>query len=616
MKISENQSGVYCLNRNWKFKEVTDILTYPEKDTAHNEVYSATKGGHARGPVSATFDTQGWEDVTLPHDWVTKKPFDKNQSSSGGYKERGVAWYRHSFKLDDTDRKKQILLEYEGMSAEAVVYVNGFVIERSYSGYTPFFADITHIANFGLTPNIIAIYIDARGKEGWWYEGAGIYRPIWLVKKPPVHFAYDGIFVKPQKTDDKWRIDIQAEIENSFKDDSDCVIQININNPDGECIASKTINKYIKGFSDDIIKETIILENNPELWDIENPCLYTATFILDNDYIKIPFGFRTIRFCSKTGFYLNEKPLKLLGMCNHQDHAGVGVAVPYAIKEWRVKLLKDMGANAYRCAHNTDPDILDICDRLGMLVMEENRTFSPSRDAVRNIELMVRHSRNHPSVIMYSLFNEEPTAGTYKGHLISAKLKQAILRHDDTRPTTCAMNGGYMEETGATDIVDVAGINYHPQAYAQFHEKFPDKPLIGSETTSSFSTRSEWKTNYDKNTIAGHDESCASWSNHVRTAWKYVATQDFVAGTFVWTGFDYRGEPTPCPWPSVSSFFGTFDSCGFEKDPVNLYRAYWKKTPIVHIAAHWNIPVNEGEEVRVRVFTNCEVIKLFGTRRC
>jgi beta-galactosidase len=620
MKLPFSQQGLHCLNKGWRFKEITRSLDAGSGDegTAHDEVYNATKGGNQAGITAATFDDNGWEDVTLPHDWVTRKGFDKEQSSSGGYKERGTAWYRHSFKLEDTDRDKQILLEFEGMSAEAVVYVNGFTMERSFSGYTPFAVDITDVANFGMMPNIVAVYIDARGKEGWWYEGAGIYRNVWLVKKPAVHLAYDGVFIKPVKEGDDWRIDMRVEVENSFKEAAYFLIKVEIETADGLLEARHDPECVIDAFSKEIINFDIPFYN-PTLWDVDNPYLYEARVSVKTnratdfitDFIKIPFGFRTISTCAETGFYLNDRNIKLLGMCNHQDHAGVGVAVPYAIKEWRVSLLKEMGANAYRCAHNTDPEILDICDRLGMLVMEENRTFSPSADAVRNVERMVRHSRNHPSVIMYSLFNEEPTAGSYKGYLISGRLRAAILKHDDTRPTTCAMNGGYMEETGATSIVEIPGINYHPQAYKEFHEKFPGKPLVGAETTSSFSQRGEWRTDLENNIISGHDECCASWSNHVRTAWKYVHTQPFVMGTFVWTGFDYRGEPTPCPWPAVGSFFGTFDACGFAKDPVYLYKAYWKNEPSIHIVPHWNIPAEDGTPVRVRVFTNCEHVKLY-----
>jgi len=613
VKFVNKQSGVSCLNKGWKFLEITNREISKMSEKEHNDIYDATKGGNEKGPMSGVYDDGSWEDVTLPHDWVTRKDFDSSESSSGGYKERGVAWYRVNFEISEDDRRKQILLEFEGMSAEATIYVNGYVMERSFSGYTPFSIDITDIANFGMTPNTLAVHIDARGAEGWWYEGAGIYRNVWLTAKPPVHIGYDGIFVRPVFVDDKWQVEVDAEVENSFDEKQSFTIKTEVIDASNHTVAVYLESSEVGAFDKETITYAFEIKE-PILWDIENPYLYQArtTVSVGNaeDYIITPLGFRTISVCSDTGFYLNGKHIKLLGFCNHQDHAGVGVAVPYAIKEYRVKLLKEIGANAYRCAHNTDPEILDICDKLGMLVMEENRTFSPSRDAVRNIELMVRHSRNHPSVVMYSIFNEEPTAGSFEGYMITSRLKSAILRNDNTRLITCAMNSGYMESVGATAAVDVVGINYHPLAYAPFHEKFPDKPLVGAETTSSFSVRGEWKSDYDRNTISGFDEDCAPWSNHVRTAWKYVTTQDFVMGTFVWTGFDYRGEPTPFPWPSVSSFFGTFDACGFRKDPVYLYEALWKNEPIVHIVPHWNLPLCEFDDVRVRVYSNCEHIKL------
>jgi len=617
MKIADYQSGVYCMNYGWKFLEITAGFRQNDdeaEESTHSAVYDATKGGMHKGPASGLFDDCDWERVTLPHDWVTRKDFDETQPSAGGYKERGVAWYRINFSLSDNDRDKQILIEFEGMSADATVYVNGFIMKHSFSGYTPFAIDITDVANFGLMPNTLAVHIDARGWEGWWYEGAGIYRNCWLVKKPAVHIVYDGAFIKPVLTADGWIVEIKTEIENSFEITKKYILSAEISNAEGKSAGTASGGSAINGFSHETLELTIPVKN-PTLWDIEDPYLYTAELTVESegktDYIKIVFGFRTVSVCSKKGFFLNGRNVKLHGMCNHQDHAGVGVAVPYAIKEYRVKLLQEMGANAYRCAHNTDPEILDICDRLGMLVMEENRTFSPSTDAVNNVELMVRHSRNHPCVVMYSLFNEEPTAGSYKGRLISGRLRAAIEKHDDSRLITAAMNGGYMEPGGAVSILDVAGINYHPQGYAEFHEKFPEKPLVGSETTSSFSVRGEWKTDHTKNTISGHDLDCASWSQSVRTAWKHAAINDFVMGVFVWTGFDYRGEPTPFPWPSVSSFFGTYDSCGFAKDPVFLYKALWRKEPVIHIVPHWNLPVPEGTEVNVRVYTNCDSFKVY-----
>ncbi|MBQ8954357.1 MAG: DUF4982 domain-containing protein, partial [Clostridia bacterium] len=302
--------------------------------------------------------------------------------------------------------------------------------------------------------------------------------------------------------------------------------------------------------------------------------------------------------------------MKMKGFCNHQDHTGVGAAVPYAIKEYRVALLKRLGANAYRCAHNTDPEILEICDRLGMLVMEENRTFSSAEDNLLRLEAMIRNSRNHPSVVLYSMFNEEPLQGTRKGHRMAGRMQALTHRLDDTRPCTGAFNGSALEDEGAGTVLDIVGINYNPATYDLFHAKYPHKPVFGSETASAFMVRGAWQDDPERHFIPNYDDTCAPWGNTIHDTWRSVDTRPFVFGSYVWTGFDYRGEPTPFTWPSVATFFGTYDSCGFEKDGCFMYKAFWHDEPIVHLLPHWNLEVEPGTPVRVMAFTNCEEVAL------
>ncbi len=614
MKHLGHQPGVLCLNHGWKFIE-KDISILPT-GLQHNHVYGFAKAGAAKGPAAAIFDDSDWQSVVLPHDWVTKKAFTPEASPNHGYKQRGIGWYRLKFNLEIQDMDRQILLEFEGMSCDAQIYCNGQLVKHNYSGYNSFCVDITDIANFGSVPNMLAVRIDASVWEGWWYEGAGIYRNVWMVKKAPVHIAYNGCFIKPiKKTEDTWLVEIEITVENSFEHLKNIIVDTELWDRSGELLETITTKGIVKGYETISIVQSVLI-HRPKLWNTRTPYLYCGKVKLtydnkEQDYLKTEFGFRTVRIDKDTGFWLNEENMKLQGFCNHQDHAGVGVAVPYAIKEYRVKLLKDLGANAYRCAHNTDPEILEICDRLGMVVMEENRTFSSEEENLDRVRKLVQNSRNRPSVILYSIFNEEPFQGTGKGRRIAGRLQAVVKSMDNTRPILGAFNGGYMEETGAATILEVVGINYNPSRYDDFHAKYPDTPIIGSETASAFMVRGEYVTDKGSHIIACYDEECAAWGSTVRDAWRFVKERPFVAGSFVWTGFDYRGEPTPFEWPSISTFFGTYDSCGFEKDACYLYKAFWLDEPVLHLLPHWNLEVEQGTLVKVMAFTNCEEVALY-----
>lgn len=614
MKHLGTQPGLYCFNQGWKFIE-KDFSVLP-RGISHADVYEYAKGGAVKGPAEASFDDMDWETVKIPHDWVTKKVYTEEGSPSQGYKKRGIGWYRVKFNLEEEDRNKQIVLEFEGMSCDAQIYINGMLMKRNFSGYNSFQVDITDMAQFGMVPNVLAIRIDASNWEGWWYEGAGIYRHVWLIKKAPIHIAYNGTWAKTSKLENgTWQVEVETTLENTFEFDKEVKLNTSIFSPDGNLVCQGDTTAFVEAFySTSKVQEFTIEE--PVLWGIENPALYkvkTEVIYEDQvkDYLCSSFGLRTISMDANTGFYLNDENIKLKGFCNHQDHAGIGVAVPYAIKEYRIQLLKDIGANAYRCAHNTDPEILEICDRLGMLVMEENRTFSTEEENLIRVKELVRNARNHPSVIMYSVFNEEPLQGTSKGRRIAGRIRATMRSMDDTRPILGAFNGGYMEPEGASTILDITGINYNPGRYDDYHAKYPDKPMLGSETASAFMVRGEYETDYDKHIINSYDEHAAGWGSTVKDAWRVIDERPFVAGTFVWTGFDYLGEPTPFVWPSVATFFGTYDSCGFRKDACYLYDAFWKPEPMVHVLPHWTWNVEEGTPIKVMTFTNCEEVELY-----
>ncbi len=347
----------------------------------------------------------------------------------------------------------------------------------------------------------------------------------------------------------------------------------------------------------------------PRLWSLETPHLYKLVSLIKSggktvDQTETTFGVRTIRFDIEKGFFLNGKPVKIQGTCNHQDFAGVGVAVPDTLEYRRVKMLKDMGANAWRMSHNPPtPELLDACDKLGMLVMDENRHLGDSTSILEEVASLVQRDRNHPSVIMWSMCNEEGRQGSAEGVRLVSAMMDVTRRYDSTRPISSAMNGGWLEPVNFGQVEDLVGVNYYPDRYDAIHQRHSTKPMFGSETASTLTTRGEYADNREKTYVTSYNMTDGSWIP--------VAERPFVAGSFVWTGFDYKGEPTPYKWPCINSHFGIMDMCGFPKDNYYYYLSWWKTNPVVHVMPHWNWPGREGQEIKVIVFSNCERVELF-----
>lgn len=587
-------------------------------ESSHDAIYGNAKAGGLKGAASIEWNDNEWDTVQLPHDWSYQLPFDREHGIADfGYKQRGTGWYRKKFKLSSEDEGKQLILEFDGIATHATIYLNGSILERNFCGYTSFAVDITDRAFYGDRPNLLVVKVDASISEGWWYEGAGIYRHVWLTKTAPMHIDYRGIWVRPEKQDEKqWYTHIETKLSNDATERAEYKLISQIYNDKKLLVAEESYTDVLEAGEAKSVNNQIAVQD-PALWDVDAPHLYELHSIIECngqiiDRVTTNFGYRTIRICPDKGFYLNERQLKLKGTCNHQDHAGVGVALPDALHEYRIKRLKDMGSNAYRCAHhNPTPELLEACDRLGMLVMDENRNFDSSREGILQVENMVTRDRNHPSVIFYSLFNEEPLQGTPIGRKMFQRMKKAVQQLDSTRPILGAMHGGVMEDNGIADISDITGFNYMNGAYDKFREKHPQQPMIGSETVSAFSTRNCYESNTTTQVFDSYDRERANWGNTVRESWKTINTRDYVMGTFVWTGFDYRGEPTPYEWPSVSTHFGIMDTCGFPKDAYYLYQAFWLDEPILHILPHWNWQGKEGQSIEVMAHTNCDEVALY-----
>jgi beta-galactosidase len=603
------------LDRGWRF-HLGDV-PFPTI-TGHRMTYNSAKAGVAWGAAAPDFDDSEWRVLDLPHDWAVEGPFDPEANLSQGYRRRGIAWYRRYIRFEPEDRGRSLELQFDGIATHCTVWINGTIVHRNWCGYTGFTLDLTPFATYGDQQNTIAIRVDADAQEGWWYEGAGIYRHTWLCKRNRVHVKTDGIWANPvRKIDGTWEIPVEITLRNDGTDPAICEVHAELLDPLGNLITHGDTHATTPPLDETISRIDLVIQD-PCLWSLETPTLYMIRTTLKRegqpiDQCETTCGFRSFRFDPNHGFFLNDQPVKLKGTCNHQDHAGLGVAVPDAIWDYRIRRLKEMGSNAYRCAHNPPaPEFLDACDRLGMLVMNENRHFNASSEYVRQLEWLVRRDRNHPSVILWSVFNEEPMQGTENGYEMVRRMQSIVERLDPTRPVTAAMNGGTDAPINVSMAVNVVGFNYQQGEYDRFHRENPTLSILSSEDTSSFMTRGIYEASDTLCFADSYDQTPASWGETHRKAWKMIAERPFVAGGFVWTGFDYRGEPQKFSWPSVSSVFGILDTCGFPKSAYYMHQSAWiDDRPVLHLIPHWNWNGREGQPIKVMALTNVESVELF-----
>jgi beta-galactosidase len=606
-----------CLsfNKGWKFF-LGDI---PMPDVkGHTESYNNAKAGHAAGAAAPAFDDKSWRIVDLPHDWSVEQPFDSTENVSQGYHKRGFGWYRRKFKLDSALRGKYLEIQFEGVATHCTVWINGLVVHRNWSGYTSFYIDISDIARYGDELNTIAVRVDAKDQEGWWYEGSGIYRNVWLVEKEPVHIITDGVFANPVYLNgDNWKIPGEVTVNNSGKHPEAVQVEMSVLDKQNNVVATGKSSGQVNELQQATLKTNILVQK-PHIWDINDPYLYRVITRVKKagllcDSMVTYCGFRTFRFDANKGFFLNGRHVKIKGVCNHQDHAGVGVAMPASLWEFRLRKLKEMGVNAIRCSHNPPAkEVLDLCDRMGILVMDENRNFNSSPEYVSQLKWMVQRDRNHPGIILWSVFNEEPMQGSEQGYEMVRRMRAVVRDLDTTRPVTAAMNSGLFTPINVSQAVDVVGFNYQIPFYDRFHQAHPDMLLTSSEDVSGLMQRGVYQTDLSKHLLDSYDDQKPGWGNTHREAWKAIAERDFLAGCFIWTGFDYRGEPTPFTWPTVSSNFGCMDMCGFPKTAFFIHQAQWTEgKDVIHIEPHWNWPKDTiGKPIKVMVISNAEVVRL------
>lgn len=607
------------MDAGWRF-----ALGHPfrsEKDFDHGTSYFSyfAKAGFGDGPASLKFDDAAWRKLDLPHDWAVELPFNEKGSFSHGFKamgrnfpENSVGWYRKTFHIPASDLGRRVSVEFDGVYRDSVVWINGFHLGRQPSGYTGFRYDLTDYLNYE-GENVISVRVDATMEEGWFYEGAGIYRHVWLTKTAALHVAPWGTAITTEVAKNLATVSALTTVINEGSSVATFEIDQEILDDAGRSVASARTAQVNLAPGLQIEVASTLKVTDARLWSVGTPILHKLITSVrragaEEDRYETSFGIRTIHFDANKGFFLNGRRVELKGTNNHQDHAGVGTAIPDALQDYRILRLKEMGSNAYRASHHPmTPELLDACDRLGMLVIDENRLMGPSPEQLGQLESMIRRGRNHPSVILWSLGNEEwAIEGNIVGARIAASMQAFARRLDPSRLTTVAISGGW---GGISTTIDVAGFNYIKQGNTdKQHAEFPHQIGVGTEETTTQGTRG----------IYFDDKPLAHWSpqtngtsgGNAESGWKHYAARPYLAGIFFWTGFDYRGEMAPFGWPAISSQFGILDTCGFPKDSFYYLKSWWNDAPMLHLFPHWNWPGKEGQEIIVATNSNHEAVEL------
>lgn len=616
---------------NWQF--AFGNAASPEKDfgcgTEYFNYLTKAASVHNEGPYTLKFNPEKWgvewQNITLPHDWVVGLPYAKEASHSHGYKtvgfrypETSVGWYRKIFTIPAEDEGRRIALQFDGIFRDARIWVNGFYLGHEPSGYATQVYDISEYLNYG-GENVVAVRADATLEEGWFYEGAGIYRHVWLDKTDNLHVAPFGTFIYSNMSApyDNAVVKIETNIGNNDARPAKYSLKHTLLDPDGNVIAGTSVPiSYIaaKG-SDTSIAEINVV--NPRLWDLETPQLYTViTDVINDGDVKDTYrtkiGLRDVAFDAETGFSINGRNIKLKGVNMHQDHPGVGTAIPDALQTYRLRKLKKMGVNAYRASHNPmTPEMLDACDSLGILVVEENRLTGINEEHLRLLKRMIDRDRNHPSIILWSVGNEEwGIEWSDMGRKIAESMREYCHNFDPTRQMCVATSGG------PTIVIpaDVAGYNYLLQnPIDQHHKDYPHRMAIGSEETSGCGTRGLYFNDHANGRMIAINRTKSgsdSLYNAIERGWKFYDERPWLGGLFYWTGFDYRGEPNPMVFPATGSQFGILDYCGFPKDEAYYLKSWWTDEPVLHIFPHWNLTGHEGETIDVWAYSNCDEVEL------
>jgi beta-galactosidase len=569
------------------------------------------------------FDDSKWRTLNLPHDWAVELPFvNDNSLESHGFKplgrkypETSVGWYRRTFDVPRSDEGRRIFVEFDGAFRSALVFCNGVFLGRSDSGYAPFRFDLTDVLNYG-EANSIVVRMDASFGDGWFYEGAGIYRHVWLTKVDPLHLGQWDTVVRTEVQGGSATLKLNTIVENAGARKANCRVRWQILDGAGKFVA--TVDSPAADVPTDGKQEFNATARlaRPAMWSPSEPNLYYAVATVESagkvvDRDKVTFGVRTLAWDIEKGFFLNGEKTVIKGTCNHQDHAGVGAALPDSLQDFRINVLKGMGNNAVRTSHNIPtPEWVEACDRLGVLMLCETRIMSSNDEGMNQLEKMIKRFRNSPAIFLWSMGNEEWIIQADRvGPRIIQAMQQRSHELDPTRLCTAAVNASYDKDMAP--VLDVMGFNYNLKEIEPYRKRNPKQPIVGTETASTVSTRGVYTTDKLRNWVSAYDMNHPPWAELAEEWWSFYAARPWLSGGFVWTGFDYRGEPTPYGWPSVNSQFGVIDTCGFPKDNYYYYKAWWGSDPVLHLFPHWNWAGKEGEEIDVWVHSNLDSVELF-----
>jgi len=623
----------------------TGVPVGSQRRLAFNDGWRFFKG-EAAGAEQPQFQDASWKEVRLPHDWAIAGPFDRNLNPhTGALPIFGTGWYRKAFTLPASARGRYISIEFDGAMYNSAVWINGHQIGGRPYGYIGFALDMTPYLHYGSEINVVAVRLTPEDHSSRWYPGAGIYRNVWLTVTGPVHVAHWGTYVTtPEVSAEKASVTVKTQLRNESDKAANVVLETSVVDAAGRAATRSTSNVAIPAGGSQTQPVTVSV-TRPQRWDMDHPYLYTlVSEVRQNNQVvdryETPFGIRTIAYDKQKGFLLNGQAHKIQGVCNHHDLGALGAAVNLRATERQLEIMKGAGVNAIRTSHNPpSPELLDLCDRMGLVVMDESfdmwlRPKVPNgyskffnEWSERDVRDMVDRDRNHPSVIMWSIGNEIPEQGSPDGAAMAHRLTGLFHDEDPTRPTTSAFNNwqGAIRNKLA-DEVDLPGFNYQPMHYEQILKEHPNWIIYGSETASCVSSRGVYHLTLEK--YEKHPSLQISSYDIIAPPWAYCPDPEFavqdrfpqVLGEFVWTGFDYLGEPTPffnnaasanTDWPARSSYFGMVDLAGFPKDRYYLYQSQWTKKPMVHVLPHWNWAGREGQAIPVMVYTNAEEVELF-----
>ena len=574
--------------------------------------------------AKAGFDDSKWRSLNLPHDWAVELPFvhDDVQMSHGykplgrRYPDTSVGWYRRTFDIPASDKGRRIWAEFDGAFRDVLIFVNGCFIGRNDNGYAPFRFDLTDFLEYG-AKNYIVARVDASFGDGWFYEGAGIYRHVWLTKTDALHLGKWESTVRSKVTGNAATLSLATVVQNEGKQAENARVTWKILDADGKTVATAESPAKSVAAYDPVEFVATATVANPRLWSVDEPNLYSAIVTVESDGTardaeRVSFGVRTAVFDAAKGFFLNGQSIKIQGTCNHQDHAGVGAALPDRMQWFRLGVLREMGCNAVRTSHNMPtPEWVEACDRMGVMMMCETRQMSSNPSGLAQLEAMIKRYRNSPSIIIWSIGNEEwhlQEDMAEEGERIGTTMVRMCHELDPTRVVSAAVNGD--NKQGVSNALDIIGFNYDLKRPEEFHKLHPDRALFGSETSSAISTRGVYSSDPLRNTVNSYN-GVVRWGETPEDWWTFYGSREWEAGGFAWTGFDYRGEPTPYGWPSINSQFGIVDMCGFPKDYFFYYKAWWGKEPSLHLFPHWNFEGREGDEIPVWVYSNLDEVELF-----